>query len=134
MDGLKERLQYLRHIVIDGDISFAVLMAGLGLILWAGFGLFMFVDDLAAYTKMFPIGNGFFWAGNYIFCGVAMWILTAYKFPPFSSLLIGSWVCIIWTWAALARMTAVATFQTGNATSIIYILMGLLIIHRSARK
>jgi hypothetical protein len=40
---------------------------------------------------------------------------------------------VIWVWSAIARMTATATFQTGNATSIVYILLGLLIIHRSAR-
>ena len=126
-------LAHLRHVILYGDISFSVLLAGLGLILWAGFGLFMLLGDLTRYAEMFPYGNGWFWVANYTFCGVAMWWLVAMKFPPFASLLLGSWVCVIWTWASLARMTAVATLQTGNATSIIYILLGLLIIHRSAR-
>lgn len=127
------KLAYLRHVIVYGDISFCVLLAGLGLILWAGFGVFMFNNDLNAYASMFPYGNGWFWVANYLGCGLAMWWLVAAKFPPFSSLLFGAWVCVIWTWTALTRMTAVATLQTGNATSIIYILLGLLIIHRSAR-
>lgn len=110
-----------------------LLLGGLGLMLWVAFGVFMFVSDLAAYTNMFPHGNGMFWVSNYVLCGLAMWYVVAYKFLPLASLLVGSWVCVIWTWAALARMTNTTTLQTGNATSIVYILLGLLIIHRSAR-
>jgi hypothetical protein len=128
------KLDQLRYILLDGDISMTLILAGLGLILWAGFGLFMFMGDLAAYTKMFPFGNGEFWVANYIFCGLAMWYIAAAQYPPLTSLLVGSWVCVIWTWSALARMTVTATYQTGNATSIVYILLGLLIIHRSARR
>jgi hypothetical protein len=93
----------------------------------------MFVDDLAAYSKMFPFGNGAYWVANYIFCGVAMWVLAAFRFPPLSSLLVGGWVSFIWGWSAIARYTATATFQTGNATSVVYIVLGILIVHRSAR-
>ena len=128
------KLAQLRHIILDGDISMTLFLAGLGLILWAGFGVYMFMGDLEAYAKMFPFGNGTFWVANYTLCGLAMWWLASAQFPPLSSLLIGSWVCVIWTWSALARMTTTATLQTGNATSIVYILIGLLIIHRSARK
>lgn len=127
-------LQRLRYTLLQGDISMLVLLAGLGLVLWAAFGIYMFADNLEAYSRMFPLGNGGFWAGNYVACGVAMWVLVAFNFPPLLSLITGSWVCVIWTWSALARMTAVATFQTGNATSIIYILVGLMIIHRSAAR
>jgi hypothetical protein len=124
----------LAHILIDGDISMLCLLGGLGLVLWAGFGLFMFAGDLDNYTKMFPFGNGWFWIANYTLCGVAMWYLVAERFPRLASLIVGSWVCVIWSWAALARMTAIATLQTGNATSIVYIIIGLLIIDRSKRR
>lgn len=124
----------LKYVFLHGDISITVLIAGLGLILWAVFGLFVFADDMIAYSKMFPFGTGAFWASNYIFCGLAMFWLVAKQFPPLSSLLIGTWVSVIWAWSALARMVEIATYQTGNATSIIYILVGLLIIHRSARR
>lgn len=123
-----------KYVVVDGDISMTLVLGGLGLMLWAVFGMFMFVNDLDAYAKMFPYGNGYFWAGNYLVCGLAMWWLVGAQFPAFASLVIGGWVSVIWTWAALARMTATATMQTGNATSVIYIILGLLIIQRSARK
>ena len=133
-DVARTPLSQLAYVILDGDISMLCLLGGLGLLLWSAFGIFMFTGDMQAYTTMFPLGNGYFWAINYILCGLSMWFLVAFHFPPLLSLFVGSWVCVIWTWASLARMTAVATLQTGNATSIVYILIGILIIHRSARK
>lgn len=127
-------LNRIAYVLLDGDISMVLLLGGLGLWLWAGFGAWRYVDDLAAYTAMFPFGNGFFWVGNYFFCGLAMWWLVGKNFPPLPSLLIGGWIGTIWSWSFLARTTAVATLQTGNATSIIYIIIGVLIIHRGARR
>lgn len=126
-------LGHLRYLLLYGDISFTVLLGGLGLVLWALFGVLRFAGDLAAYAAMFPLGNGTFWVANYIFCGVAMWVLAAFRFPPLSSLVVGAWVTGIWGWSAIARLTATATLQTGNATSVIYIILGILIVHRSAR-
>lgn len=124
----------LNYILLRSDITLAVFLGGFGLIIWAAFGIYMFTGDMANYAKMFPFGNGEFWAGNYIFCGLAMMWLAINRFTPLPSLLVGGWVATIWGWSALARMTQTATFQTGNATSIVYIILGLFIIHRSARK
>jgi hypothetical protein len=124
----------IAYTILNGDISALCLLGGLGLMLWSAFGVYLFGGDLAMYTAMFPLGNGYFWAINYMLCGIAMWYLVAFHFPPLSSLLIGSWLCVIWTWAAMARTTAIATLQTGNAISIVYILLSLLIVQRSARK
>ena len=126
-------LMRIRHTLLEGDISMTLMLGGLGLIMWAVFGVVMFTNDLAAYAAMFPHGNAGFWVINYVLCGLAMWAIVAFNFPPLACLLTGSWVCVIWTWSAIARMTSTATYQTGNATSIVYILLGLLIIHRSAR-
>lgn len=133
LDKIPAPLLRLRTVLLYGDISMTLMLGGLGLMLWAAFGLLMFTNDLVAYANMFPHGNGMFWVANYIMCGLAMWVLVAFRFPPLLSLFTGSWICVIWVWSAIARMTATATFQTGNATSIVYILLGLLIIHRSAR-
>ncbi len=124
----------IKYILLRSDISLAVFLGGFGLIIWAAFGIYMFTGDLENYAKMFPFGGEAFWAGNYIFCGLAMMLLSTQRFPPFSSLMVGGWVATIWAWSALARLTETATYQTGNATSIIYIILGLLIIQRSARK
>lgn len=124
----------IRYILLKSDITLAVFLGGFGLIVWAAFGIYMFTNDMDNYAKMFPFGSGEFWAGNYIFCGVAMMLLAITRFTPMPSLLVGGWIAVIWGWSALARMTETATLQTGNATSIIYIILGLFIINRSARK
>lgn len=130
----RKAAEQIRHILMDGDISMLCLMGGLGLILWAFFGLFMFMDNLKAYLTLFPYGDGGFWVANYISCGLAMWYLVSKQFPPLLSLLVGSWISVIWVWSALARMATTATYQTDKATSIVYILIGILIVHRSARR
>lgn len=127
-------LAQLMYIILEGDISLVTLLGGLGLILWAAFGLWRFGLDLQAYADIFPFGNATFWALNYILCGIGMWWMVAAQFPSLFSLLIGGWIWTIWSWSFFARSTAVATLQTGNATSIIYIIIGLLIIHRSSKK
>jgi len=126
-------IKQLIHVLSIGDISMVLLLGGMGLILWALFGLFAYRADLAAYAGMFPFGTPLFWFANYLFCGIAMWVIVALQYPALLSLLVGSWCVVAWSWSALARMTAVATLQTGNATSVIYIIIGILIIHRSSR-
>lgn len=127
-------LAQIKHILLNGDISMVLLLGGLGLWLWAGFGIWKHTDDLSAYAAMFPFGSGIFWGLNYFICGLGMWWLVAAKFPPLASLLIGGWIGTIWSWSYLARSTAIATLQTGNATSIVYIIIGFLIIHRGAKR
>ncbi len=126
-------LQQLREVIVEGDISLVLLLGGLGLILWAIFGLLAHTDDLSNYARLFPFGNIGFWVLNYLFCGLAMWFLVAYQYPPTFSLLLGTWCSIVWSWSALARMSNLATFQTGNATSVVYVIIGLLIIQRTSR-
>ena len=127
-------IQRLADILLKGDIGMVLLLGGAGLLLWAGFGFFSYHDDLEAYAKMFPVGNSTFWLINYILCGLGLWYLAATNLKPMSSLVVGMWVLILWGWSTFARMTAVATVQTGNATSVIYFVIGALIIHRSAKR
>lgn len=127
-------LNQLKMILLDGDISMVLLLGGIGLWLWAAFGIWRYIGDLNAYAAMFPFGNGTFWVANYFLCGAAMWWLVAAQMPAMASLLIGGWIGTIWSWSFLARSTAIATLQTGNATSIVYIIIGFLIIHRGARR
>lgn len=119
---------------LTGNPSVAVLLGALGLYLWAIFGLTAFPSDIEAYSKMFPVGNSLFWAGSYIFTGTMMIITVGLDYRPFVSLITSSYMVTLWTWAAFARMANVATFQTGNATSVIYIALGLIILFHSARK
>ena len=124
----------IRHVLIDGDIGMLLLLGGLGLILWAVMGTMKSGADLIAYATLFPFGDATFWFVNYVLCGIAMWILVATQMPPLLSLLVGGWVTTIWAWSFLARVGNVATMQTGNATSVMYIIIGLLIVQRSSRR
>lgn len=129
----KTPLQQLRSVLVDGDISLVLLLGGFGLILWALFGLRVYTTELDDYAKLFSFGSKNFWFLNYIFCGLGMWALVAYQYPPTISLLLGTWCAIIWSWSALGRLSNEATFQTGNATSVVYVIIGLLIIQRTAK-
>lgn len=131
---MKEKMKHIGHVLVNGDISMLLLLAGLGLILWATFGVVMFTNDLNAYAKMFPFGNGIFWVLNYALCGLAMWYLVGAKLPAVPSLLVGAWVCMIWSWSATARFAEATAHQTSNATSIVYILIGLMLIQRTGNQ
>lgn len=122
----------LMNTIRHGDISTTLLLGGLGLVVWAIFGWYFNPIDLANYASLFPFGSVTFWFYNYIFCGVGMWLLVAYNYPPTSSLLLGTWVSIIWSWSAFGRLAVMSTYQTGNATSLIYVTLGILIIQRSS--
>ena len=130
----RKQLAQLTHSILYGDISMLCLVGGFGLIVWAVFGLLIDSAGLEAYAKTSEIGGVYFWAFNYLLCGLALWWVASKQFPPLASLLVGSWICVLWTWLSLARILALSGYPTGNATSIVYILIGLLVIHRSARR
>lgn len=127
-------LGQIKHVLLDGDIGMLLLLGGLGLILWAVMGTMKSGVELITYAKMFPFGDATFWFMNYVLCGIAMWGLVATQMPSLPSLLVGGWVTTIWAWSLFARVGNVATMQTGNATSIMYIIIGLLIVQRSSRR
>jgi hypothetical protein len=124
----------LKHILAEGDISMAMLLGGLGLILWAVFGIWTQYADVDAFEAMFPHGNIDFWLVNYIICGILLWWLVAAQHPPLISLLVGGWIWTLWSWAFFARTASVQTIQIGNATGIIYIVLGILIIQRYGKR
>jgi hypothetical protein len=119
--------------LFNGDVSMVLLLGGLGLILWALLGITLRTEEFATYICSLPIGNKTFWIINYISVGSSMWWLAAKKLPALPSLLIGTWICTIWSWVALARITSEDIFQTNSATPVFYILIGLLIIQRSGK-
>lgn len=128
-----QSIDQLKHVLRDGDISLTVFLSGLGLFLMAILGLTTKSAEMVAYANMFPIGNVYFWIANYFVCGFMMWFIVAKQFPPTTSLLLGSWCLIIWSWSLLGRMSDINNYQTGNVTSVIYVIIGFLIIQRSQR-
>ena len=120
----------IKNVLLEGDISMVLLLAGLCLLLWSGIAMGLSISDPSGYALLFPQGNGTFWVSNYAVTGIAMWYLVGTKLPPFSSLLVGTWVSIIWTWNVMSHLIVL---KPSIATSVVYIITGFLIIHRSAR-
>ena len=126
-------LSNIRKALTEGDIETTLLFAGAGLLLWVYFVLYTNRNDLQNFANMFPLGGVYFWTLAYIIGGIGCFALIATKMSPTLSIFVGGWLTIIWSWAFFARSTAIATQQTGNATSMIYIVLGLLIIQRSGK-
>lgn len=118
----------IHDIIVRGDISITVLLGGLALLLGAGVGLTFFriqvLDSVITYKEI--------WLLNCMLTGIAMWWATIHKFPPLRSLLIGGWISVLWTWDISYRLVSQDMFMP--ISNMIYVLIGLLIIHRSARR
>lgn len=123
-----------KHKLVGGDIAMVLIIGALGLLAWIGFGFTSAKADLQNYANMFPVGGFEFWVFAYIFAAVGMLYLAATDLPPLPSLVVGGWLVTIWSWSFFARTLTVYTAQTGNATSIIYILIGALILQRSGKR
>lgn len=124
----------IKYALLTGNIDMVLLIGALGLLAWVVFGFAAAKADLDNYAAMFPIGGVWFWVSAYVIAAVGMIYLVAFKMPPMASLMVGGWLVTIWAWSFFARATQVYTAQTGNATSIIYILIGVLVLQRSGSK
>ena len=80
-------------IIQRGDISVALLLAGLGLIIGSGLATFYYHTELN-----FPFSDVGLWLANCLITGLALWWVTIYKLPPLRSLLVGAWISVLWTW------------------------------------
>jgi hypothetical protein len=119
--------------VTKGNIDMVLLLGALGLLAWVAFGFTSAKADLTQYAALFPVGTVEFWVGSYLFAAGGLIYLVAYQLPSLASLIVGGWLTVIWSWSFFARAQAVYTAQTGNATSILYILIGVLILQRSGK-
>lgn len=123
----------IKFAVTKGNIDMVLLLGALGLLAWVAFGFTSAKADLRQYAAMFPLGTVEFWVCSYLFAAGGLIYLVAYQLPPLASLIVGGWLTVIWSWSFFARAQAVYTAQTGNATSILYILIGVLILQRSGK-
>ena len=123
-----------KYKLVYGDIAMVLIIGAIGLLAWVGFGFTAAKADLHNYSSMFPIGSVEFWVFAYVFAAFGMLYLAAADLPPLASLVVGGWLVTIWSWSFFARATTVYTAQTGNATSIIYIIIGALILQRSGKR
>lgn len=123
-----------KHKLVHSDIFMVLVLGALGLLAWVGFGFTSAKADLHNFAAMFPLGGVEFWVFAYVAAALGMIHIAANDLPPFSSLIVGGWIITIWSWSFFARATQVYTAQTGNATSILYILIGVLILQRSGKR
>lgn len=123
-------------ILNEADMRIVLLFGGAGLIAWASMGAFSErgYQDLKAYAAMFPMGSPFAWVTVYLSVGVTMLWLAYKRVPKVPALLLGPIVIAVWSWAFFARVATVATFQTGNATSLIYMAIGALLIYNAGSR
>lgn len=126
----------LLTIIDEADMRLTLALGGFGLIAWAANGVYTERGkaDLVAYAAMFPLGSPMAWVVIYYSVGAALIWLAVNKVPKTPALLLGPVVIAIWSWAFFARTATVATFQTGNATSLIYIAIGTLLIYNAGNR
>lgn len=132
-DRVETPIGRLRWTVKHGSVDFALLIAGMGLILWAIAGIYFYASDLQNFAAMYAFGSPVFWAAMYIFCGLGMIGIVACDWPRWSPWL-GALLSVVWAWTLLMRYSSGSPYQTGNVTTIIYIAIGFLIVSRSARR
>jgi hypothetical protein len=127
-------IQNLTEAVNASSIDMVLLLGAAGLFAWVAFGFAGAKADLANYAAMFNIGSVGFWVTVYLGTGIGMVYLVGAKYPPLASLLVGLSLVWMWSFSFFARTTQIYTAQTGNATSIIYIIIGVLVLQRSGKK
>ena len=119
----------LSEMLRESDISLLCIFAGLELILWPTLSML-----LGLTSSMLPQGDSIELVLARIATGMALWYLAISNFPALASLLVGSWMITFWVWLISARISATDIHATGLASSFICVLLGLLVIHRSAKR
>lgn len=130
-------LREMGAILGESDMRQVLVLGGAGLLAWAVMGICSERgrQDLIAYAAMFPMGSPRAWTVIYCGVGTAMIWLAYRQVPKVPALLLGPVLIVVWSWAFFARVATIATFQTGNATSLIYMTIGALLIYNvGARK
>ena len=125
---MKDRIQ---EILMESDLTIAAFILGWGLIFWGIVAAFMAPADLFTFAGTMRLGPSLFWVLNYILVGMG-YIWVSYKrFPSFSSLMIGGYSCLVWTWIAAIRGSS--NFTSGVTLNAVVIVMGVLLVQRSSR-
>lgn len=122
--------------LLNADIRMVLFLAGWGLIAWASMGVYTERGwhDLVAYASMFPMGSPMAWIMIYYSVGASMIWLALNDVPKVPALLLGPVLIAVWSWAFFARTATVATYQTGNATSLIYMAIGTLLVYNAGSR
>lgn len=85
----------------------------------------------ASFIKSIP---GYVWGIAYVSVGLGFMHQAYKKFQPIPSLLVGSAAVIIWFWILTVRSVTLTNFTNGITLNVVVIIMGALLIQRSATK
>lgn len=122
----------VEHIIMRGDITFAILMLGVCCIMWGVIGL-MYKPDLEWYARGFALEIApWLWGFNHIAFGVALIHCAVWNFPPGRSLMIGTYGVFCFTWVAMGRPAS--SMSSGVTLNFILIFMSALLIQRSGKR
>lgn len=122
----------LQYILLDSDLSLAAFLLGVGLIMWGGIAVVMAPNDLLFFAADMKAAGAVFWAFNYFIAGTGFIYCAMKEFPPFTSLMVGCYCTLVWTWIAGVRGSA--NFTSGVTLNAIVIVMGVILVQRSSRK
>jgi hypothetical protein len=125
--SVKAILREIKNSLLVGDAGVLFLVSGLGLFFSGVFGCF-FVNTIN--------GSGFdiapIWHISYIVIGVLLWLMVGLKFPALPSLIIGGGLTILSAWLTLSKLVYLGD-HIDVASGIVYAIVGLLLVQRSAR-
>jgi hypothetical protein len=118
----------LKEILLESDITLASFMLGWGLFWWGIFAFFLSPQDFSVVDTQNVMNM--FWFFNYVGVGLGYVYVAYRKFPSMTSMLIGGYSCVIWTWVAAMKSTS-SNLTSGITLNLIVIAMGILLIQRS---
>ena len=122
----------VKYILTESDPSLAVFLLGIGLMLWGGFAVVMRPSDFYTFSSAMELGGTWFWFLNYMGAGYGFIWLSVKGFPPTSTLIIGGYACLAWTWIAAIR--GFSNVTSGVTLNALVIIVGAVMIQRSGKK
>jgi hypothetical protein len=125
-------LKRIPNIFLYGDITFACVVLGMGMILWGVLGLLRPID-LQWFAAGFALEVApWLWGVNHLLVGVGFIHVAVRHFPRGRCLLLGTYGAVAWTWIMMGRPSS--SFSSGVTLNIIIVFMSMLIVQRSGAK
>lgn len=122
----------IHEILLESDLSLSALILGAAMIFWGVTAMVMAPADFFTFADTMRLGTTWFWFWNYTMVGAGFMCCAVRKFPPLTSLLIGGYAVLAWTW--VASMRGSANFTSGVTLNAVVIVMGCLMVQRSGAK
>ena len=122
----------VKEILLESDITFAVLLLGFSMILWAVFAIVMAPDDFMTFSNSMKVGATWFWFANYAIVGAGLMYVAVHRLPPGASMFFGGWGCVAWSYIAAIR--GFSNITSGVTLNFLVVLVCFLIAQRSRAK